>query len=157
MKILMIDDNISQDAISYYISKHQVKCQDSPIVPWFIVKFRTWMHNKIPQSLHLIHKKTVSKMALKIPLHFKWAFPHSSKRIALGWTRPRHKKHLSGGLDILWESSAIHWFWLTAVAPQERGALSCHAGKLQGRWVVEESTPVSSSCCSAPHLIQSYL
>lgn len=29
----MIDGNISQDAISYYISKHQVKCQDSPIVP----------------------------------------------------------------------------------------------------------------------------
>lgn len=25
--------NVSQDAISYYISKHQVKCQDSPIVP----------------------------------------------------------------------------------------------------------------------------
>lgn len=75
MKILMTDDNISQDAISYYISKHQVKCQDSPIVPWFIVKFRTWMHNKIPQSLHLIHKKTVSKMALKIPLTFQMGFP----------------------------------------------------------------------------------
>lgn len=64
-------------------------------------------------------------MALKIPLHFKWAFPHSSKRTALGWTGPRHKKHLSGldilwessALDILWESSAIHWFWLTAVGP----------------------------------------
>lgn len=36
MKVLMIDGNVSQDAISYYINKHQVKCQDSPIVPWFI-------------------------------------------------------------------------------------------------------------------------
>lgn len=33
MKILMIEGNVSQDAISYSISKHQVKCQDSPIVP----------------------------------------------------------------------------------------------------------------------------
>lgn len=36
MKILMVDGKVSQDAISYSISKHQVKCQDSPIVPWFI-------------------------------------------------------------------------------------------------------------------------
>lgn len=56
------------------------------------------MHNESPRSLHLIHKKTVSKMALKTPLHFTWAFPTSSKRTALGQTRPRQEKDLSGGL-----------------------------------------------------------
>lgn len=55
-------------------------------------------------------------MALKIPLHFKWAFPSSSKRTALGWTRPRYEKDLLGGRapppgaprnPLVWAESAV--------------------------------------------------
>lgn len=89
------------------------------------------MHNESPRSLHLIHKKTVSKMALKTPLHFKWSSPllTSPKRTAFGQTSYEEDPS-EGGLPC---PPGIRCNLPVSAHHGEHGALSYHPGKLQGR------------------------
>lgn len=82
--------------------------------------------------------------------------PASSKRTALGWATPRYEKDLSeGGLacppGILCNPPVLADCRgpLESVVPCPTTQVSCRGG------VEEESTPVSSSCCSAPRLMSS--